>query len=334
MQGSTSGTITHDGVTSTSNSMTSDEMRASLGITEAPEAAESEPVESVEPSESSDPAPPVDAAPEPVKGRLDPTKDPAKRIAKATYEREQAKREAQAERAEIQRERESHRAEMAAMRAELEALKPKAVEPKADSEPTLEQFQDQPDPYAAYMRAVAKYDLKQELTTREQQAKDAAERDRQQQYHSQAEQREAHRLAEFTAKMEAAFEADPSLQQLVSSDLDMTRPMWDAVMESDVPEKICAYLSQHPEEHQAMLAMPDARKQFRAIARLDASLDTAASTGHSGVVQPKKTAAHAPISPVGGGHAAPASGPPDPKTCTQEEFDAYWNQQERTQRRR
>jgi hypothetical protein len=339
---STVGTITLDGVTSSSNTMTADQMRESLGVTEPAETSEA-PAETPAPDTSEQPAPetpeppPVATRTEPApKAKLDPTKDPATRIAKATYEREQAKRDAQAE---IQRVRDEHSRELAALRAELDALKPQrpTEQPKADGDPTfdqlLEKHKDKPDPYAAAIREQALNDVRSELTTREKQQAEAREHQRVEYARQQREQAEQARLGAFHQKMAQAFTANPDLQmQIEASELELTRPMGDAIIESDAPEKLVAYLIANPEENARILAMDSPLKQFRALARLDASLESPASPGHSGQPVPKKTAAHAPISPVGGGHAAPNSGPPDPKTCTQEEYDAYWNKQEREAR--
>lgn len=342
MQGSsTVGSVTHEGVTYSSNTNTDAQIRASLGIAETP--TSDAPAEPEIPAESATPADATSATGDQPIAKTDQQvseerpakrKDPQARIDKITFEREEARREAARVRQESQAEIARVRAEF---QAQIDALKPKeapavSAKPAADGEPKLEDYADRPDPYAAWMRDLAKFDLKNEMTAREQ----AAEKQRQEHETHQRqfarEQSERERLQTFGQKIAKAVEANPELQQAfeAAGDLPISRPMADALIESDAPERVMAYLAQHTEDCVRIANLPPLHA-FREITRLDARLESAASPG-SAPAKPK-TQAHAPISPVGGAHAAPSDGPPDPKTCTQEQFDAYWNQQEQTARR-
>ncbi len=120
---------------------------------------------------------------------------------------------------------------------------------------------------------------------------------------------------------------------MAASQIEITRPMADAIIESDAPQTLIAHLLAHPDEVDRIAALESPLKQFRALARLDAQLEPPATAGASGApVSKPKTAAQPPISPVGGSTAIPSGGEPDPKTCTQEEWDAYWNKIERDAR--
>lgn len=335
------GSVTHEGVTTSSNHMSADEIRSSLGLP-SPDDTPDETAETALPETPAASATPVadTATPERLptlttdqRASEAPTpkkKNPQARIDAVVREREDARREAV-------RVREESQAELARVRAEfqaqIDALQPKenpAPPPVPEGEPKLEDFADQPDPYAAHVRALAKYDLKQEMQAREQAAERARSEHETQQRQFAQEQQERERLASFGQKIAKAIEANPDLQAVFDAvgDLPISRPMADAMMESDAPERIAVYFQHHPEEAERIAALP-AKSAFSAIVRLDARLDTAAPG--SAPVKPKSQA-HAPISPVGGAQAAPKSGPPDPHTCTQEEFDAYWNQLERDQR--
>lgn len=327
MQGSaTVGTITHEGVTSSSNHMTADEMRSSLGIADEPAVAE--------PETPADPAPDSPSstqvsvpADQPVsEARQAKKKNPQERIDRITFEREEARRDAA-------RVREESQAEIARVRAkfqaQIEALKPKETpqaKPQGDGLPKLEDFADQPDPYAAWMEAKFEHRLNTEFKTREDRAEQARKEQAQQQQQFAREQSERERLQTFGQKIAKAVEANPELQAAfeAAGDLPISRPMADALIESDAPERVMAYLASNSAECVEIASMGPLQA-FRAITRLDARLEAAPG---SAPVKPKSSA-HAPISPVGGAHAAPASGPPDPKTCTPEEFDAYWNAQEK-----
>lgn len=338
MQGSaTVGSVTHEGVTYSSNTQTDDQIRASLGV-ETP--AEPEiPAESATQADDTSATgdQPIVKTDQPVSEerpqQAKPRKDPQARIDKITFEREEARREAARVRAESQQEIARVRAEF---QAQIDALKPKeapqAKQPATDAAPKLEDFADQPDPYVAWIEAKFEHRLKAEFTSREQAAEKARQEHDTQQRQFAREQSERERLQTFGQKIAKAVEANPELQAAfdAAGDLPISRPMADALIESDAPERVMAYLAQHPEDCVRISQMPPLHA-FREVTRLDARLDTAAAPGPA-PVKPK-TQAHAPISPVGGSHAAPSNGPPDPKTCTQEEFDAYWNQEEQTARR-
>ncbi len=218
--------------------------------------------------------------------------------------------------------------------------KPAVVEKPAETdEPTfdqlLEKHKDAADPYAAAMREQARNDIKAELAADKQRDAEAKQKAYQEQTAKERETTEQTRIAAFGARMEAALMAQPELQSRMETagpEFYMTKAMGDGFIESDQPERLIAYLLDHPEEHQTILAMTSGLQQFRAIARIDARLETPATTETSGHPVKSKSAANPPITPVGGGHAAPSSGPPDPKTCTQEEYEAYWNAVEKADR--
>jgi hypothetical protein len=324
--GATTGSITVDGVQFSSNTLNADQMRESLGVN-TPE-AEPAPVEAP-PAES------IEAKPvgeERAKPRLDPTKDPAARISKATFEREEARREAARERSErerLQKEFDDFKAAQGKQPAPVAPAQPQSGDPTFEQ--LLEKHKDAADPYAAAIREQVKLDLAAERKQAEE-AKLQSDRD------VTAKQREEHeqrRMASFGEKMTIALAADHALEARMAAagpDFMLTRPMGDAFIESDAPHKLIAYLLDHPETHQEILAMDSGLKQFRALARLDATLDTPAPADTSGRPAKSKSAAQPPISPVGAGHAAPATGEPDPRTCTQEEFDTYWNSKEKESR--
>jgi len=132
----------------------------------------------------------------------------------------------------------------------------------------------------------------------------------------------------------ALMAANPDLEaQMAASNIEITRPMADAIIESDTPHTLIAHLLANPAEVDRIVALSPLQ-QFRALARLDAQLETPASSGASGSpVSKPKTAAQPPISPVSGSHPAPTGGAPDPATCSQEEWDAYYNAQEKEARK-
>ena len=157
MQGSTTGSVTVDGVQFSSNTLTDDQMRESLGVKPDGESADAPVIDPATPESPAVEAKPPVAEEKPRK-KLDPTKDPEVRISKATFEREEARREAARERGE----RERIEREYQEFRAKHEKPAPVA-ESKPAGDPTFEQLlekhKDAADPYAAAIREQVRLDI-------------------------------------------------------------------------------------------------------------------------------------------------------------------------------
>lgn len=335
----TTGTVQHDGVRYDSNSLDSEQMRSVLEIPAADAPADPPPdLPTDSPTATPDApisdAPPADASPASAQPKA--KKNPQERIDRITYEREEAKREAARERQAREEAERRYGGEFQSLRAELEALKrgaqPKAA-PAEDAEPKLEEFADQPDPYAAWMRATARYDARQEWKAAQQQAQAAYQRDQQERQHLEKQHAEHQRLHGWTQRMEAAFAKAPDMRDQIENMAVLPRPMMDVIIDSAIPDQILTHLMHHPEE-QARIQGLKPLHQFREMARIEYQLEQAASlvTGSAPPAKPKTTA-HPPVSPVSGSHAAPKGGEPGPD-ASYEEHREYWNKVEAEQRGR
>lgn len=333
------GTVQHEGVRYDSNSLSAEDMRSVLEIP----ADNAPPADT--PSESPAEEPAADAAVEPTqeatsqpptdKGTQKQKKNPQERIDRLTFEREEAKRETQREREESDRKIEALRAEW---RREFESLKKPAPQPEAksqptgDTEPQLEDFADQADPYAAWMRASARFDARQELKAAEQQRAEAFQKSQTERQQHERQQQEMGRLKTWSERMQGAFARTPDLQAQVEAMPVLPRPMMDVIVDSEIPDQILAHFIAHPEE-QARIQGLAPLHQFRAVSRLEYQLEAAANGTGSAVQAKPKTSAHPPVSPVSGSHAAPpSSGEPGPD-ASYEEHKAYWNQRDAEQRK-
>lgn len=347
----TVGTIQHEGVRYDSNTLNDAEMREVLEIP-APEAPATEtPASDQEP----DPEPAAEAAPAEPPATKDATpatdkapkakKNPQERIDRVVYEREEARREAAREKQAREEAERRYRSDFDQLRAELEALKrgsnpnqersnPKQAQPdNADPEPKLEDFADQLDPYAAWMRASAKYDARQEFKAQQKQAQERYTQQQQEQRRQEREFHEHQRIQTWTQRMEAAFTKAPELRAQIEQMPILPRPMMDVIVDSEIPDQILSHLLRHPEE-QSRIATLHPLQQFRELSRIEYDLEKAASliTGSAAPEKPK-TSAHPPVSPVSGSHAAPkSSGEPGPD-ATYEEHKAYWNAREAEERK-
>ena len=339
----TTGSIQHEGVRYDSNSLTPEAMKSVLGI-EAPAESPAEPAETPAPVETpaepaAETATPAAETPAPQAKTEKPKKNPQERIDHITREREEARREAAAERARRDEAERRFEAFQRQTQAEIDALKrgtkPEPAKPAEDAEPTLEQFADQADPYAAWMRAMARHDARQEFKTQQEQQREAYQARQAEQREHDRRQTELGRIRTWTGRMEAAFEKNPEMRGLVENMPVLPRPMMDVVLESEIPDQILSHLLHYPEEMDRITGLPPLR-QFRELSRIEYQLEQAAATG-SAVPAKAKTTAHPPVSPVSGSHAAPASsGEPGPN-ASYEEHRAYWNAleaEERKSRRR
>ena len=336
------GTVTHEGVTSSSNTMTADEMRSSLGIAPAEpevpdtpdEAPPADAVAEPQPDAAPDAAKPAQPAPEAKKAK----KDPQARIDEVVRQREETKRAAAAREAEYQRELRDTREEF---RREIEALKrgsaPKPQEPAKQAEPGS----DDPEPDVAdtskypdgqfdrkYLKDQARWEARQEFREQQQAQEQRYRHETQQRQQFERQQKERERIGSFAQRMEQTFAQNPDLRgQLEHAAL--SRPMWDAVLESAIPDQLLSHLVNTPEELNRILAL-EPLHAYRAMTRLEVELEKAAAVTGSAPAKPK-TSAHAPISPVSGSHTAPASAEPG-LDAPYEEWAAYQNKLERESR--
>ena len=332
------GTVTHEGVTSSSNTMTSDEMRSSLGI--APAEAEV--------PDTPDEAPPADAVAEPQPDTVEPAakpaqpaheakkakKDPQARIDEVVRQREETKRAAAAREAEYQREVREMRAEF---QREIAALKQPAKAQPAQTEPGT----DDPEPDVAdtskypdgqfdrkYLKDQARWEARQVFRAEQQAQEQRYRQETQQRQQFERQQKERERIGSFAQRMEQTFAANPDLRGQIEN-AALSRPMWDAVLESAIPDQLLSHLVNTPEELNRILAL-EPLHAYRAMTRLEVELEKAAAVTGSAPAKPK-TSAHAPISPVSGSHSAPTSGEPG-LDAPYEEWAAYQNKLERESR--
>lgn len=148
-------------------------------------------------------------------------------------------------------------------------------------EPTIDKF----DNFDEYVRAVADYraEKKIEATLTEREKRQAAER----------EAAERKKTADSWQKRIAAATAEmPDFEEvLASSDVPMTPPMQQAIMESDVGTKLAYYLATHPDEAEHIAGMSPIGA-IRTLGRIEERLANAKP-------EVKTTNAPPPIKPVG-----------------------------------
>ena len=229
--------------------------------------------------------------------------------------------------------------ELAPKPAETSHALPKPLETPqsggfSEAEPTLEQFADRPDPYAAYLRATAAYDRKKEAFEAHQKAQAEAAKSSQAQMEAQWK-----RIFDAHTQRLAAYTKDvPNYQERLAkapgTSLQATPVLHTALMMDDKgPEKIL-YLAEHPAELRKLLldthSMPISDQNV-ALVR-DAISDLLDSRGKDVVTgSPSSTPltlAPRPLNPV---RTAPTT-PPDTlpgDDASLEEHERVWGRHRR-----
>ena len=163
----------------------------------------------------------------------------------------------------IARERAKHERETAELRQI--AMRQERQEPQQRQAPQGEPKLDDFDNFDAYIAAKAEYiadrKINQTLTEREQRA--AEER-------AQAAQRQT--ADSWNKRVSTAGAEMPDFREVVAnSDVPMTPPMAQAIMESDVGPKIAYYLATHPDEAEDIASMSPIAT-VRALTRIEDKL--------------------------------------------------------------
>lgn len=168
---------------------------------------------------------------------------------------------------------------VAAMEARQSA--PQQQRQQDAGEPTIDKF----DNFDEYVRAVADYraEKKIEATLTEREKRQAAEREA-------AERTKT--VDSWNKRIAAATAEMPDFEEvLASSDVPMTPPMQQAIMESDIGPKLAYYLANHPDEAEQIAGMSPIGA-IRTLGRIEERLAS---------VKPevKTTNAPPPLKPVG-----------------------------------
>lgn len=187
------------------------------------------------------------------------------------------------------------KAERRAMKAYKETLERLIPQPQqrqeapTDTRPTQSQYANVDD----YVEAMADWKLSQ---------RDQVQQQRQAQERNQSLTSKTESIYQEAAKL-------PGFDRETFDELPLTPHIAAAIVESDAPAKVMAYMSANPDEVARIAALSPAR-QSAEIGKLEAKLATA----------PKVSNAPAPLKPVGARGNASNS---DPAHMSMEEYQAY-----------
>ena len=208
-----------------------------------------------------------------------------KRFSELTKQREAARQEAQ-------REREAREALEARLAALEKSSQPQQASEQPEDEPQPHQFSDAFE----YAKALAEFTAEKALR----------ERDKQEAERKANEQRQKV-LTEWAKRVETAKAELPDFDDMVaSSDVVVTDPIRDAILESDVGPQILYHLAENPEIAEK-LASQSVASALRQLGKLEAKFEKAVEeqteTKPSKTVA-KKSNAPEPIKPLRGSSVA------------------------------
>lgn len=309
------GSVTHEGVTVESNTETPEQIRAALGI-EAPVEEPAAPVADVKTDDTGERN--ADGTFKPKK----PRNDPQARIDQITAKAREAERRAEAA--------ERRAAELEARTSQPSAPTPRAVTPPVDDVPpdpkkyTGEEY----DP--EYMRAMARYEAKQEIRQQEE-VRQTHERQQREEYE--------HRTVNeaFAERYNAAVDQDPSFVSrlypslmntvrygMLSAEEKKNPPVASLILEevfhSEHPKEMLLYACD-PANAQRLATLPPTKLR-RELVSFEARLDAAPVAGSAPKAVPVSHA-KPPIQPVGSTPVSAAEGSPPGDDATDEEWYAW-----------
>lgn len=197
----------------------------------------------------------------------------------AKREREREERRAQNKLEKAYRRRAEALAEAELLRKQLAEERARNMPKPPEGAPTLEQYDYDPEKYAAAVAEHAKVQAQKEF-----QAKQKEESEKQ--YNQKL-------LSDWEEKVEKAADKYDDFNSTIASSLDPKNPVAAAIMEADNGADILHYLASNPQEAKRLDAM-NVRAQIREIGKIEAKLQAKP-------VEPKTPSkAPAPITPLAG----------------------------------
>jgi hypothetical protein len=179
-----------------------------------------------------------------------------KRFSELTKQREAARQEAQ-------REREAREALEARLAALEQSSQPQKASVEPEDEPQPHQFSDAFE----YAKALAEFTAEKALRERDKQEADRKANEQRQQV-----------LTEWAKRVESAKAELPDFDDMVaSSDVVVTDPIRDAILESDVGPQILYHLAENPEIAEK-LANQSVASALRQLGKLEAKFEKAEET--------------------------------------------------------
>lgn len=319
--------VEHEGFSVASNTGTVEDLQHELGV-DQPDPTTQHANDADTDADADPNAPPT--------GKIK-ARDAHGRIAKTTYEREEANRQREA--AET-RARELE-AENARLKAERERPREEPARRTEDDKKRYEQWKaghDESDPkptsadqYNTYEEFLdARDDWNERRIERKNQR--AEQEHREYQRHQSMQQA----ATKFQTTIDAEIAKDPEFKAIVDRVQIPAGPILDVFLTTEIPVALARYLDANPQKLQALIDEPSRGKQLAGIKKIEGFVEaqlelgkTAAPSGSAPA--PKTTKAHPPINPVVGSHVAASDQEPGDDATDAEWF--AWEERQRKAKR-
>jgi hypothetical protein len=171
--------------------------------------------------------------------------------------------------------------------------------PAEEPEPTLAQFSQEPDPYAAFMAANARWHARQEF---QKQAAEQSTADRTAQVEARVQEAQSSwdgKLDEVRTRLPDFDKAYSHMYQALPTD-GRQRPLVETLLTSPIGHDLAHYLGTNPKAVTDLYNQPTLKAHLRAIGKIEAQVEAQLSKGATPVSTPVDTPPP-PMNPVGAG---------------------------------
>jgi len=169
-----------------------------------------------------------------------------------------------------------------------------------NEEPSLDQFSDQPDPYAAFAAANARWHARQEL---QKQTDEKSTADRA----AHVEARIQHAQATWDGKLDEVRQRLPDFDQAYNVLYETLptdgkqRPLVETLLTSPIGHDMAHYLGTNPKAVMDLYNQPTLKAHLRAIGKLEAQIEAKVGISHPQSASTPVDTPPPPMHPVGGG---------------------------------
>ena len=176
---------------------------------------------------------------------------------------------------------------------------PPAQAPAEDAEPTLTQFSQEPDPYAAYTAANARWHARQEFQKQTDQQSTANRTAHLEASVQKAQDTRDGKLDEVRKRLPDFDQAYTTMYETLPTD-GKQRPLVETLLTSPIGHEMAHYLGTHPKAVGDLYNQPTLKAHLRAIGKIEAQVEAGLQKTGTPVSTPVGTPPP-PMNPVGGG---------------------------------
>ena len=176
---------------------------------------------------------------------------------------------------------------------------PPAQAPAEDAEPTLTQFSQEPDPYAAYTAANARWHARQEFQKQTDQQSTANRTAHLEASVQKAQDTWDGKLDEVRKRLPDFDQAYTAMYETLPTD-GKQRPLVETLLTSPIGHEMAHYLGTHPKAVGDLYNQPTLKAHLRAIGKIEAQVEAGLQKTGTPVSTPVGTPPP-PMNPVGGG---------------------------------